>query len=223
MLCTASARVSDSGSSARPRFVDMRKSGVNATNDNPSATGSGTRATRPSPPAATGASDSSTATIWQPPNSAGAMLSGCPSSSVPTSSSCASDSSPPSISFAIASPAARAEADAPRPRPSGISDSACTEISGARSATASNPAPNARRTFRCSPSPLPESSAFPETRASTRACSPNAIPAASNAAPRFAVEAGTRTRTISTTISSLPRPKVYEPPSISGSGAAVRG
>src|SRR6266516_4584733 len=143
-----------------------------------------------------------------PPNTAGATLSGWPSSSVQSSASAAGSSFSSSSAAAAAAPATVAAAEEPRPRATGMSEWAVRTRPGgtsrqARRQAATNPrysrsASGAVSRVLSVPSRsivrnLPAASA---NRAVTRSQRPMATPTQSNPAPRLDVEPATRTVTL---------------------------
>src|SRR6266550_569846 len=147
-----------------------------------------------------------------PPNTAGATLSGWPSSSVQSSASAVGSSVSSSSAAATAAPATVAAAEDPSPRATGMSESAAS----ARPAGTSRPA---RRQAAAKPrysrsasgavsrvrsvparSIAKGATGFPAAwypaRAVTRSQRPTATPTQSNPAPRLDVEPATRTVTL---------------------------
>jgi len=135
----------------------------------------------------------------RPPRSAGAMLSGCPSSGRARSSSSSADRDTPARAAALATPPTTAAELLPRPRLSGMRLIMRTEMRPA--AFPNVPGSPKRPGRRGSARPGPGAAPRPPPR-SPSACRrrrrlapldlvihPNAIPRASNPAPRFAVEA----------------------------------
>src|SRR5437763_13820336 len=142
-----------------------------------------------------------------PPNTAGATLSGCPSSSLQSSVSPGASSAKSSSAAAAAAPATVAAAEEPSPRAIGMSEAAARPRPAgtsrpARRQAAANPrysrsASGAVSRARGVP-PRSITTGFPPrvAWAVTRSQRPTATPTQSNPAPRLDVEPATRTVTL---------------------------
>src|SRR6266576_1447241 len=144
-----------------------------------------------------------------PPNTAGATLSGWPSSSLARSASAGASSFSSSSAAAAAAPATVAAADEPSPRATGTSESAVsTRPAGTSRRARRHAATNPRYSRSASggvsrlPSVPPRTivtslpAASGAVRAVTRSQRPMATPTQSNPAPRLDVEPATRTVTL---------------------------
>src|SRR5581483_4084466 len=142
---------------------------------------------------------------WAPPRSAGTTLSGCPSIATAVASTPSAPTAPSSSASARSAPARAAAALEPRPRFSGIElwmDSSAASERG--SFPAEEAARNAASITRLVESGGSRSAPSPESLTMRRPSPPgvtrtirsgpeSAMPIASNPAPRFEVEQGTRT------------------------------
>ena len=157
-----------------------------------------------------------------PPCTAGATLSGCPSSSAPRAMRSSRSSSSPRRAVAAAAPATVAAAEDPSPRATGTSESATSErpAGTARPALAQAAAkPRVRRSASGGMSRAPSvpwrsrvvfAPEPPPVVAVTRSHRSTATPTQSNPAPRLDVDPGTRTVTRARIVRFLvldPRPE----------------
>src|SRR5213078_1842184 len=144
-----------------------------------------------------------------PPNTAGATLSGCPSSSLQSSASPAASSARSSSAAAAAAPATVAAAEEPSPRATGMSESAFSVRPAGTSRRARRQAATKPRYKRSASGAVSSARSVPArsiatgvaaaagaTRAVTRSQRPTATPTQSNPAPRLDVEPATRTVTL---------------------------
>src|SRR5947208_13349371 len=195
----ASACGSMAGSAARARFVSTVNSGTANTSASDGCIGNGVT-TRPS---------GSRSTRLAPPNRAGGTLSGWPSSSLASSARAGASSLSPSSPTAAAAPATVAAAEEPRPRATGMSDSAVSARPAGGSCRARRHAATKPRYSRSASGAVSRARSVPPrsiatgfpgaagaTWAVTRSQRPTATPTQSNPAPRLDVEPATRTVTL---------------------------
>src|SRR5437762_805043 len=142
-----------------------------------------------------------------PPNTAGATLSGCPSSSLQSSASPAASSARSSSAAAAAAPATVAAAEEPSPRATGMSESAASARPAGTSRPARRQAAAKPRYSRSASGAVSRARSVPPRSittgfpprvawAVTRSQRPTATPTQSNPAPRLDVEPATRTVTL---------------------------
>src|SRR6059058_4969802 len=142
-----------------------------------------------------------------PPNTAGATLSGCPSSSLQSSVSPAASSAKSSSAAAAAAPATVAAAEEPSPRATGMSESAASARPAGTSRPARRQAAAKPRYSRSASGAVSRARSVPPRSittgfpprvawAVTRSQRPTATPTQSNPAPRLDVEPATRTVTL---------------------------
>src|SRR5213080_772093 len=142
-----------------------------------------------------------------PPNTAGATLSGCPSSSLQRSASPAASSARSSSAAAAAAPATVAAAEEPSPRATGMSESAASARPPGTSRPARRQAAAKPRYSRSASGAVSRARSVPPRSiatgfpprvawAVTRSQRPTATPTQSNPAPRLDVEPATRTVTL---------------------------
>src|SRR6184192_397945 len=142
-----------------------------------------------------------------PPNTAGATLSGCPSSSLQSSVSPGASSAKSSSAAAAAAPATVAAAEEPSPRAMGMSESAASARPAGTSRPARRQAAAKPRYSRSASGAVSRARSVPPRSittgflprvawAVTRSQRPTATPTQSNPAPRLDVEPATRTVTL---------------------------
>src|SRR5213083_2972429 len=142
-----------------------------------------------------------------PPNTAGATLSGCPSSSLQSSASPAASSARSSSAAAAAAPATVAAAEEPSPRATGMAESAASARPAGTSRPARRQAAAKPRWSRSASGAVSRARSVPPRSittgfpprvawAVTRSQRPTATPTQSNPAPRLDVEPATRTVTL---------------------------
>src|SRR5213595_3644807 len=142
-----------------------------------------------------------------PPNTAGATLSGCPSSSLQSSVSPGASSAKSSSAAAAAAPATVAAAEEPSPRAIGMSESAASARPAGTSRPARRQAAAKPRYSRSASGAVSRARSVPPRSittgfpprvawAVTRSQRPTATPTQSNPAPRLDVEPATRTVTL---------------------------
>src|SRR5947209_8075777 len=142
-----------------------------------------------------------------PPNTAGATLSGWPSSSLQSSTSPAASSARSSSAAAAAAPATVAAAEEPSPRATGMSESAASARPAGTSRPARRQAAAKPRYSRSASGAVSRARSVPPRSittgfpprvawAVTRSQRPTATPTQSNPAPRLDVEPATRTVTL---------------------------
>src|SRR5213596_604421 len=142
-----------------------------------------------------------------PPNTAGATLSGWPSSSLQSSTSPAASSARSSSAAAAAAPATVAAAEEPSPRATGMSESAASARPPGTSRPARRQAAAKPRYSRSASGAVSRARSVPPRSittgfpprvawAVTRSQRPTATPTQSNPAPRLDVEPATRTVTL---------------------------
>src|SRR6266699_1882191 len=194
----ASACGSVAGSAARARCVSTVNSGTANTSASDGCSGNGVT-TRPSV---------SRSTRFAPPNTAGATLSGWPSSSLASSARAGASSLSPSSPTAAAAPATVAAAEEPSPRATGMSESAVRARPAGTSCAQRRQAATKPRYSRSASGAVSRARSVPprsivmnfpaasDTRAVTRSQRPTATPTQSNPAPRLDVEPATRTVTL---------------------------
>src|SRR5882724_10742939 len=191
-LNTASARDTESGSTARASLVEPSISGMSTTHRMAGGTGSDSATTR-------------TPVLHDtvsPPRRAAATLSGWPSARVASSSKVSRERPPPDRALPATSPPIQAAALEPMPRLGGMRFTQ-------RSATPRNGRPAASKAMRTArattlrapvssrpaPSPSIATATWSASSASISLCSAKASPSTSKPGPRLAEVAGTRTRT----------------------------
>src|SRR5213596_1145656 len=142
-----------------------------------------------------------------PPCTAGATLSGCPSSSAPRAVRSSRSSSSPRRAVAAAAPATVAAAEDPSPRATGTSESATSERPAGTSCPARRQAATKPRYSRSASGAVSRAQSVPPRSittgfpprvawAVTWSQRPTATPTQSNPAPRLDVEPATRTVTL---------------------------